>query len=444
MVRHGFRHTWSPPAATVEGEGTTVSGKQGRSGARGTGADASDGAGQGAATRAVHGATPAPGGALSTPIVHSATFAFPSLDAMNAEQARGPAGAFYQRHGHPTLRACEERLADLEGAEAALLFPSGMAAISSAFLACLEAGDHVVALRQCYGGTQSLLEWGAKRLGWTFDLVDAREPGSWERAFRPATRLFHVESPTNPTLCVVDLAAAAALAHRHGALLAVDSTVASPLGQHPLAHGADLVMHSVTKSIGGHADLLAGAVMGGEALLEGVWRVRKVFGPVPDPALAWQIERSSKTLPLRVAQANANALELATRLASRPEVAQVFYPGLASHPGHEVARRQMMLGFGPLLSFEVRGGAPAAAAAAEGFRVIRHAPSLGGVESLASLPAYTSHIQLGEEGRRRAGIPEGLVRLSVGIEDVADLWGDLERCLAAAAAVRTAESGTRT
>ncbi len=389
----------------------------------------------GPGTRAVHGARRAPEGAMSTPIVHSSTFSFPSLDAMNAAQARGPAGAYYQRLGHPTLRACEEHLAALEQAEMALLFPSGISAISSAFLAHLEAGDHVVALHQAYGGTHALLEWGATRLGWSFDLVDAREPGSWESAFRPATRLFHVESPTNPILCVVDLAQAAALAHRRGAMLSVDNTVASPLGQHPLQHGADLVMHSATKSIGGHGDLLAGVVLGDAARLEAVWRVRKVFGPVPDPGVAWQIERSLKTLPLRIARTNATALDLASRLACHPAVVRVFYPGLPDHPGHEVARRQMKLGFGPLLAFEARGGGPAAVALVEALQVVRHAPSLGGVESLASLPPYTSHIQLGEEGRRRAGIPEGLVRLSVGIEDVADLWADLEQALARAVAV---------
>jgi cystathionine gamma-synthase len=235
---------------------------------------------------------------------------------------------------------------------------------------------------------------------------------------------------------VVDLSQAAALAHRHGALLSVDSTVASPLGQHPLEHGADLVMHSATKSIGGHGDLLAGVVLGSAARLEPVWQVRKVFGPVPDPGLAWQIERSLKTLPLRIARANANALDLASRLAGHPAVARVFYPGLADHPGHEIARRQMRQGFGPMLAVEPRGGPEAAVAVVNALRVVRHAPSLGGVESLASLPAHTSHIHLGEEGRRRAGILEGLVRLSIGIEDVADLWADLDRALAKAAAVR--------
>jgi cystathionine gamma-synthase len=376
---------------------------------------------------------------VSTPIVHSATFSFPDLDAMRTAQGAGAAGAFYQRYGHPTLRACEERLAALEGAEMGLLFSSGMAAISAVFLAFLESGDHVVALHQCYGGTHALLEWGASRFGWSVDLVDAREAAAWERAFKPRTRILHVESPTNPTLAIVDLERAAQLAHAHGALLTVDNTFASPVGQRPLALGADVVMHSATKSIGGHGDLLAGAVLGPAARLERVWKARKVFGPVPDPALAWQIERSLKTLPLRVAAANVTALELATRLRGHPGVAQVFYPGLPSHPGHEIAKRQMTLGFGPVLAFEVRPPAsgPAGGSAAEAaiqtvnqLGLVAHAPSLGGVESLASLPAWTSHIGLGEEGRRRAGIPEGLIRLSVGLEEVEDLWADLERALA--------------
>jgi cystathionine gamma-synthase len=387
---------------------------------------------RGTRTRAVHGPEAGAPGPASTPIVHSATFSFPDLDAMRAAQDAGAAGAFYQRYGHPTLRACEERLAALEGAETGLLFSSGMAAISSAFLALLKAGDHVLALHQCYGGTHGLLNWGAERLGWSRDLVDARDPGAWEGAFKPNTRVLHVESPTNPTLAVVDLERAARLAHAHGALLTVDNTFASPIGQHPLALGADLVMHSATKSIGGHGDLLAGVVLGGAAQLEEVLHARKVFGPVPDPALAWQIERSLKTLPLRVAATNASALELATRLAAHPSVAQVFYPGLPSHPGHDIARRQMMLGYGPVLAFEVPGGAEGAVETVNRLELVAHAPSLGSVASLASLPAWTSHIGLGEEGRRRAGIPEGLVRLSVGLEEVDDLWADLERALAGA------------
>src|SRR5438034_2582866 len=235
---------------------------------------------RGVRTRAVHGTHAEAPGPMSTPIVHSATFSFPSLAAMNAEQDRGPAGAYYHRVGHPTLHACEERLAGIEGAEAGLLFSSGVAALAGMFLALLKSGDHAVALHQSYGGTHDLLHWGVERFGWRVDFVDAREPGAWERAFRPETRLFHVESPTNPTLCIVDLERAARLAHAHGARLTVDNTFASPVGQKALILGADLVMYSATKSIGGHADLLAGAVLGSAQALEPVWKVRKVFGPV--------------------------------------------------------------------------------------------------------------------------------------------------------------------
>jgi methionine-gamma-lyase len=367
---------------------------------------------------------------MSTPIVHSATFGFESLDAMLAEQTLGPAGSFYQREGHPTLNGCEERLAYLEGADAALLFSSGIAALSSLFLTLLKAGDHIVALDQSYGGTHGLLQWGETRLGWSYDLVDARRPETWAAAFKPNTRVFHVESPTNPILCLVDLRHAAEVAHQHGAKLTVDNTVASPVGQRPLAHGADFVMHSATKSIGGHSDLLAGVVLGPKEGMADVWTARKVFGPVPDPGLAWMIERSLKTLPLRVEAANGGALEVAVQLETHPAVTRVFYPGLIHHPGHETARRQMMLGFGSLLSFDVKGGAESARAVLDGFRLIRNATSLGGVESLASLPAFTSHRQLGEDGRARAGIPEGCVRLSVGIEEPEDLWADLEQALA--------------
>jgi cystathionine beta-lyase/cystathionine gamma-synthase len=266
--------------------------------------------------------------------------------------------------------------------------------------------------------------------------VDARDPASWERAFTAETRIFHIESPTNPLLSVVDIAHAAKLAHRHGAWLTVDNTVASPIGQHPLELGADVVMYSATKSMGGHSDLLAGAVTGSRALLQEIAEVRRLFGPIAEPAMAWQLERSLKTLPLRVRAANDSALEIAVQLETHPGVKQVFYPGLIHHPGHEMARRQMRFGFGPLLSFDVKGGAPGATAMVNALGLVRLAASLGGTESLASLPAFMSHIHLGAEGRAAAGIPEGLVRLSVGIEDVADLWADLDQALHKAAAVR--------
>ena len=391
--------------------------------------DSHSNARKGVNTRAVHGPQGTGPGPMSTPIFHSSTFAFDSLEAMLAEKERHAAGGFYQREGHPTLHACEERLAALEGAEAALLFSSGMAALSSLFLSQLRAGDHVVVIDQSYGGTHGLLQWGAERLGWKYDLVDGRRPETWDAAFRKETKIFHVETPTNPILLVVDLPLAAAVAHKFEAKLTVDGTIASPVGQHPLAHGADFVMHSATKAIGGHGDLLAGVICGRKAAMEEVWKARKVFGPVPDPALAWMVERSLKTLPLRVEACNGNALELAVKLETHPAVEKVHYPGLIHHPTHEVARRQMLLGFGPMLSFDVHGGAEAAKAVATSLKLFRFGPSLGGVESLVTLPAFTSHVQLGAEGRARAGISESCVRLSVGIEEADDLWADLEQAL---------------
>jgi methionine-gamma-lyase len=386
-------------------------------------------------TNAVHGPHAGHVGEVSTPIVHSATFSFASLEDMIEQQHAGAAGSFYQRCGHPTLHAVEERLAHLEGAEAALLFPSGMAAISCAFLAFLRAGDHVVCVDPCYGGTQALLQWGRERMGWEFTFVDARQPQTWEAAFRPNTRLLHLEAPINPTLVLFDIAQAAALGHARGVRVTMDNTIASPIGQHPLEMGCDLSLYSATKSIGGHSDLLAGSLAGGAEVVRLVHKAREVFGPVPEPTMAWLIERSLKTMPLRVRAANANALELARRLAGHAQVAQVFYPGLPAHPNHALAAKQMRNGFGPLLSFEVRGGAEAALRVVNHLGLVRHGASLGGVESLASLAAFTSHKVLGREGRERAGIPEGLIRLSAGVEHVEDLWADVEQALAKAAAV---------
>ena len=383
-------------------------------------------------TRAVHGAHLGATGPVSTPLVHSATFTFESLDALVAEQGKGSAGAFYARLGHPTVHAAERSLALLEGTEDALLFPSGMGAIGAAFLGTLRAGDHVVCVDPCYGGTQALLQWGQDRLGWTHTFVDARRPETWEAAFRPNTRLLHLESPINPTLACFDIAWAAGLGHAKGARVTIDNTIASPIGQRVFELGVDLALYSATKSIAGHSDVLAGLVTGSRAVMAEVHAARTVFGPNLDPTSAWLIERSLKTMPLRVRAANANALELARRLQAHPRVAQVFHPGLPSHPTHAIAARQMREGFGPLLGFEVVGGAEAALRVVEALRVIRHGASLGGVESLANLAAFTSHKMIGPEGRARAGIPEGLVRLSAGIESLEDLWADLEQGLAKA------------
>lgn len=380
-------------------------------------------------TLAVHGPHAGVPGPVSTPIVHSATFSHASLDGLLEQQRAGTAGQFYQRLGHPTIGATEHELAALEDAEAALLFGSGMAAITCALMTYVGRGDHVVCVDPCYGGTQQLLEWARERCGWEFTFVDARRPDTWAEAFRPNTRVLHLETPINPTLTVFDLAEAAALGRSRGAIVTCDNTVASPIGQKPLALGCDLSLYSATKSLGGHSDLLAGSVAGSAERIRPIVETRAIFGPIAEPAMAWLIERSLKTLHLRVERGNANALELSARLQRHPGVAGVFYPGLPDHPGHTVAARQMRHGFGPLLGFEVHGGAEAARRVVERLRLIRHGGSLGGVESLCSLAAFTSHAVLGPEGRRRAGIPEGLVRLSAGVEHVDDLWEDLEQAL---------------
>jgi cystathionine beta-lyase/cystathionine gamma-synthase len=281
----------------------------------------------------------------------------------------------------------------------------------------------------CYGGTQALLNWGRDRFGWEFTFVDAREPETWSAAFRANTKLFHLEAPINPTLAVFDIADAAALGHARGCTVTIDNTIASPIGQRPLEMGCDLSLYSATKSISGHSDVLAGAAMGSAKLMALVHKAREVFGPIAEPTMAWLVERSLKTMPLRVRAANANALELATRLLAHPAVAGVFYPGLPSHPGHAIAVKQMRNGFGPLLGFDVCGGAEAALGVVNRLKLIRHGASLGGVESLASLAAFTSHQVLGREGRARAGIPEGLIRISAGVEHVEDLWADLAQAL---------------
>jgi cystathionine beta-lyase/cystathionine gamma-synthase len=387
-------------------------------------------------TRVVHGPHVGASGAMSTPIVHSATFSFGSLDDLLAAQDAGSAGSFYQRNGHPTIHAVEQRLAALEGAERALLFPSGIAAIGSTFLAYLKSGDHVVCVDPCYGGTQALLQWGKERFGWSHTFVDARRPETWAAAFQPTTKLLHLECPINPTLACFDIAAAARLGHERHATVTIDNTIASPIGLQPLAMGCDLSLTSATKSLGGHSDLLAGVACGSAAALAPVWNARTVFGQIAEPTMAWMLERSLKTLPLRVRAANANALELAKRLQAHGDVAQVFYPGLPAHPSHAIAAKQMREGFGPLLSFEVRGGADAATRVVNALQVVRHGASLGGVESLASIPAHTSHKMIGPEGRKRAGIPDGLVRISAGIETVDDLWADLSQALAKASVAR--------
>jgi cystathionine beta-lyase/cystathionine gamma-synthase len=387
----------------------------------------------GPATRAVHDGHPGDRyGAVTAPVYHSSTFRFPTLAAMLEAFQAGPAAMVYTRYSNPTIVAAEAKLAATEEAEAALAFSSGMAAITSALLALLEPGDRILLQREIYGGTYEFLRAWGPRLGWTVDWFSVGDPASLERGLLERPRVVYAETPTNPLLRCIDLAQLARAARAAGARLVVDNTFATGLLQKPLALGADLVVHSATKYLGGHNDLVAGAAMGSAEDMKGLWKVRKLFGGCIDPQAAATLDRSMKTLGLRVERACANADAVASYLAAHPFVERVHYPGLASHPDHAVARAQMAA-FGAMVTVELGGDLSAAARFVDSLRLFQLAASLGSVESLVSVPAASSHFALSPEERAAAGVTDGMVRLSVGIEDTADLVRDLEQALAHAA-----------
>jgi methionine-gamma-lyase len=373
--------------------------------------------------------------ALDPPIVMSSAFAFSSAE-QAARAFSGEEDAWiYGRWGNPTVRALEEKLAALEGAEAACATASGMAAIAGVVLAACEAGDHVVAPRSMYAESARLLRERMPRLGVTTTFVDGA-PDAYARAATPRTTILYVETPANPTLGVVDVAGVAAVARSmpNRPLVVVDGTFATPFAQTPLALGADLVVHSMTKGIGGHGDVIGGAVAGSRELVD---RARDVvvkgFGGVLSPLSAWLVARGLRTFALRQERACATAAALAERLALHPAVAAVHHPSLASHPGHAVAQAQMHA-YGALLSFELRGEHALARGrrALEALRVATHAVSLGDARTLVVHPASTTHSTMAPDARLAAGIGDGLLRVSCGLESASDLADDLDRALAAA------------
>jgi cystathionine beta-lyase/cystathionine gamma-synthase len=369
---------------------------------------------------------------IAPPIHQTATFAA-SSDAEFAEMANTPRHPrYYTRDGNPTTRRAESIIAALEGAEAALLTSSGMGAISTTLLSLIGSGDHIIAQKTHYMGTTQLLGTILPRLGIDVTLVDQTSMDSFASALRPSTKVIFLESPANPLLTLTDLAAVASLAHQHGALTVCDSTIASPVNQNPIRLGIDLVVHSATKFLGGHHDLMAGVVAGPRELIDRLWHTSVALGPVPDPFAAWLLVRGLRTLPLRIARQNATALKVATYLAEHRGVARVHYPGLPSHPQYELARTQMPGGFGGLLSFELRGGFAAAQAFISAMKIPVRAVSFGGFESLATQPAAMWAGSIGAEKAEEAGIPIGLIRFSVGLEHPDDLVDDLERALAVA------------
>lgn len=377
----------------------------------------------GFSTRAIHaGQDPDPAtGATVVPIYATSTY---------TQVAPGDhKGYEYSRSGNPTRTALETALAALEGGERGLAFASGLAATTAVFGALLRPGDEVVASADLYGGTFRLLERVFKPWGLTAKYTDDSSAAGFEAVMSPKTKLVWIETPTNPLLQVLDIAAIAAVARKHGAKLAVDNTFASPYLQRPLEHGADLVVHSTTKYLGGHSDVVGGAVIGSRELLDPVKFYQNAAGGVPGPFDSYLVLRGLKTLAVRMDRHCANGVELADWLVKQPEVAKVYFPGLKDHPGNAIAARQMKAP-GGMISLKLHGGIPAAKRFLTRTKLFSLAESLGGVESLVCHPTTMTHASIPKEVREARGVDDGLIRLSVGIEDVDDLRADLKHALA--------------
>jgi cystathionine gamma-synthase len=370
--------------------------------------------------------------ALPTPIVQTATYSFANTaeiiaytEGRHPDEDRGE----YGRYGNPTVRALEKRFAALEGTEDAAVFASGMAAVTTSMLALVRAGQHVILFRDCYRRTLEFVTDVLGRFGVTYTLLDGGDLAALEGAIRPETRLVVSESPTNPHLSCVDLERLAATCKaRRSVKSLIDATIATPVNCRPATFGIDLVMHSATKFLAGHNDVLAGVICGSSGLVSMIRDMRGVLGTVCDPHAAFLVGRGLKTLTLRVDRQNATALAIATWLERHPRVERVYYPGLPSHPTHASARAQMR-GFGGVVSFVVEGGLDAASRFVDAVRLARIGPSFGGVETLIEQPAVMSYYGMTTEERTAIGIDDGLVRLSVGVEDAADLLADLEQAL---------------
>lgn len=383
----------------------------------------------GPTTSAIHaGKEHNPTRAVTTPIFQTSVFQLKE----NAEGAEFAASIepmqFYTRWGNPNFSEVEAVLASLEGAERALVTSSGMSAFATLFEALLQDGDHVIAPAAIYLGTEQLLKrWEARRglkITWIENTLDA---GEWEAAVRPESAMILVETPSNPTLAITDLDAITTLGHKRGVRTVADNTFASPIHTKPCVLGIDVSVSSATKYLGGHSDITAGVLAGRDADIIACWQVAKLQGPTLDPMAAWLLHRGLKTLALRMRRASDNAQSIAQWLLWQNAVGRVDYPGLPTHPGNEVAKKQMTDGFGAMLGFELRGGLEAGKQFCEALEVITRGVSLGGVESLIQHPASMSHLRTSPEVKARLGITDGLLRFSVGIEDIPDLIADLER-----------------
>ncbi|HYK91779.1 MAG TPA: aminotransferase class I/II-fold pyridoxal phosphate-dependent enzyme [Acidobacteriota bacterium] len=384
-------------------------------------------------TRLIHAGEPEPriSGAVAMPVFQSATFEYAGEKTYDAVR-------YIRLNNTPNHIALHQKLAALENAEAALVTASGMAAISTTLLTLLSAGDHLLVQDCLYGGTHDLITQDFASFGLSFDFINADDPDSWKQKLRPNTKAIYVESMTNPLLQVADLAAVPQFAREHGLVSIIDNTFSSPINFQPVEWGYDLSLHSATKYLNGHSDIVAGAVIGRAPLVEKITHRLNHLGGTLDPHAAFLLHRGLKTLAVRVRHQNESALEVARFLELHPAVTRVNYPGLESHPRHQRAR-ELFGGFSGMLSFEVRGGVEAAEEFMHGAYLPIVAPSLGGVETLITRPATTSHSGMAPEDRRRLGISDSLIRLSVGLEATADLIEDFSRALEKTAGSRRQE-----
>jgi len=375
----------------------------------------------GLSTTAIHGG--ATQGAPGTGVTNSLS------QSVNYVQETGTSELRYTRYGNtPNAELLQRRLAQLEGSEAALVLSSGMGATACAMLALLRPGDHLISSSWIYGGTRKLFTEDIVGMGIDVSFVNPLEPRAWRKALRKTTRVIFLESPVNPTCRVLELNSLQSLAHSEGIALVIDATLASPVNFRPIEHGVDVVIHSATKYLNGHNDVLAGVVCGNEPFIDEVRRKMMVWGQAPDPFACWLLERGLKTIDVRVKRQNENAMRIAEWCSRRPEISKVYYPGLPSHPDHEIAKT-LLDGFGGMLAIELKGGGGTAIRFVEKLKVFTYAASLGGVDSLIIEPRYSSHEHMTSEERARIGIPDGFLRISVGLENAEDLIADLEQAL---------------
>lgn len=365
---------------------------------------------------------------VTTPIYSATTFAFPSAAELERFQQGDSQHYLYTRYANPTVQAAEAKIAAAEGGEAAMITGSGMAATSTALFGLLQAGDEVLCASSIYGGTLQVLTTFLAKFGITTRFVSLADLPQVDRVISTATKVVWFETPTNPTLRCVDIAAVTAACKAKGVTSIVDNTFASPINQQPLSLGADLVMHSATKFLNGHSDVTAGALVGSEAMIDRLQSARKLLGGVLEPASAYALGRGIKTLGVRIARQNATAQTVAEWLEHQPTVSRVFYPGLTSHPDHDIAARQMS-GFGGMICFELAAGYDGAVRTFDRVQIFQRAASLGGVESLCTLPVLTSQYGLTDAQLADAGVTRGMLRLSIGLESAEDLIADLGTAL---------------